>query len=610
MVSDAPSRRQFLGGSLFGSLALLSGCEKSDATGTTPPDCAGPPAARQTGIAAQEANEIDLTSIAQAERVTGVNYTDSERQTIVETLEGQLAELEARRSFRPPLELSPATVYDPRAPGIRYPGPGASKARASTRASVPFSPAPEDIAFASLGQLGAWLRRGKLTSVALTELYLERLTTHGPKLECVVTLMEDQALRAATLADEQLAAGEDLGPLHGIPWGAKDLLDTAGVPTTFGAATHRERMPDGDAAVVANLREAGAVLVAKLSLGALAYGDIWYAGRTNNPWNLDEGSSGSSAGSASATAAGLVGFAIGTETLGSIISPSMRCGTVGLRPTFGRVSRRGAMPLCWSLDKIGPLTRYVEDSALVLAAINGLDDVDPPDPANLDVRFKYDGRTHDPKDLSELRVGYDPRWFEGEDNPERALEREVLEHLKALGATLVEFELEALPYAGLAPILTSEAAAAFEELTLDNRDDLLSWQEPYAWPNLFRLARFIPAVDFIQAQRLRRQARDSLEQRLGAGEFDALISPSFAGELLLLTNFTGHPSLTLRVGFTQQPGRDPVRDEDPQSEAEPELRRVPHGITLWGRLFGEDRLIRIGHALEQRLGVAGERPAL
>jgi Asp-tRNA(Asn)/Glu-tRNA(Gln) amidotransferase A subunit family amidase len=416
-------------------------------------------------------------------------------------------------------------------------------------------------------------------------------------------LTEARARAQAQRADDELARGRYRGPLHGVPWGAKDLLDTAGVPTTFGAEPYRDRVPAGDAAVVSRLDEAGAVLVAKLSLGALAYGDIWHGGRTNNPWNLAEGSSGSSAGSAAAVVAGLVGFAIGTETLGSIVSPCMRTGATGLRPTFGRVSRVGAMPLCWSLDKIGPLARTVEDCALVLAAIGGHD---PRDPSSLDVPLAFDFRA----EVAGLRVGFSPPWFAGAGATE--LDRAVLPALRRLGVETVELSLPDLPYDSLVLILLAESAAAFEELTLSDRDDLLTWQETAAWPNTFRLARFISAVDLVQADRLRRRVMQALDE-VFAG-VDAVVSPSYEGPLLVATNFTGHPSLTLRVGFQELPTRDELTLSDAQRKrtqapsAAGQTHRVPHAITLFGRLFDEGTLCRLGRALEAELSVWAERP--
>jgi Asp-tRNA(Asn)/Glu-tRNA(Gln) amidotransferase A subunit family amidase len=582
-------RRAFLtsslGGSLTASIAALTGCK--------------PPPERSATPDRNASDALTAEHVAAAERLAGVEYTPSERQMIVDSIEDQLSLLEARRTFMPDDDLAPATVYDPRLPGATLPNiPTRVRAGAGDPGRAPSD--PTELAFAPLTSLGHWLRSGAITSVQLTTIYLDRLQRHGPTLECVATLTPELALEQAARADQELRAGKLRGPLHGIPWGAKDLLDTQGIPTTWGARPHAERVPTRDAGVVQRLHAAGAVLVAKLTLGALAYGDIWDGGRTNNPWNPNEGSSGSSAGSAAATAAGLVGFAIGSETLGSIISPSMRTGVCGLRPSFGRVGRYGAMALCWSLDKLGPLCRTVEDTALVLAAINHHD---PRDPSSLDIAFGYDGEAHDLASLAGVRIGYDPGWFEGE---ETALDRDVLDRLRALGAELVEVELDALPYFGLTPILMAEAAAAFEQLTLEDRDELLDWQAPEAWPNTFRLARFIPAVDLIQADRLRRRVLESIEQLYARTNVALLCSPSFAGPLLTVTNFTGHPSLTLRIGFHEAPTR--TIHGAAAEPLDPARHRVPHGITLWGRLFDEATLIRVGRALEAALGVWRERP--
>ncbi|MCA9689199.1 MAG: amidase [Myxococcales bacterium] len=531
--------------------------------------------------------------------MAAVEYTANERQQIVEKAEEHLELLRLRRSFAPDHALAPATVFDPRLPGVTAPGPG--------RVVISSDPGPpprddRDLAFAPITALSRWLRARQVTSAQLTELSLARLAALGPKLQCVVTLTAARARAQAKAADEALARGRARSPLHGIPWGAKDLLDTAGVATTWGAGPSRGRVPVADARVVHLLDQAGAVLVAKLSLGALAYGDQWFGGQTRNPWQPAEGSSGSSAGSAAAVAAGLCGFAIGTETLGSIVSPSMRCGVTGLRPTFGRVSRAGAMALCWSLDKIGPLCRSVEDTLLVLEAIGGHD---PADPASLAAGLSYQTPA-DPLDLRGLTVGYDPAWFASSEDPiaqaQGALDRAALDQLTRLGARLQEISLPPLPYPALLTILQAEAAAAFEDWTLDGRDDQLAWQDLDAWPNTFRLARFIPAIDVIQADRLRRAVMEAMRDVFA--DVDLLVSPSFGGPLLVITNFTGHPSLTLRTGFYESPPRtlfNELRREDA-------ARTVPHGITLWGRLFDEPTLARVGLALERSLAVAGRRP--
>ena len=435
-----------------------------------------------------------------------------------------------------------------------------------------------DIAFAPVTKLAHWVKHHQLTSERLTRIYLERLKQFGPKLECVVTLTQDLALEQARQADREIAAGRYRGPLHGIPWGAKDLFDTAGIPTTWGAAPYRDRVPETDAVVVKKLRQAGAVLVAKLTLGALAYGDVWFGGKTRNPWNPKQGSSGSSAGPAAATAAGLVGFSLGTETYGSIVSPSMRCGTTGLRPTFGRVPRTGAMALSWSMDKVGPITRTVEDASIVLHAIQGRDDGDP---ASIDAPYLYDA-SHP---VRNRRLGFSPAWFKADHAND--IDRDALQAARDLGMNLVEIELPDWPFDSLAALVGIEAAAAFEQLTLTGRDEQLIRQDVNAWPNIFRQARLVSAVDFVQLQRFRRQVMTMMDERFQI--VDAMLSPSFAASMLLITNMTGHPCLVLRAGF--------VHDQ-------------PHGVTLWGRLFEEGALCEIGRALEHRLAVWDRRPEL
>ena len=426
-------------------------------------------------------------------------------------------------------------------------------------------------------QLSRWIESRAITSERLTRIYLDRLRKHGTQLECVITLTDDLALKQAKRADAEIAAGNYRGPLHGIPWGAKDLLDTAGIKTTYGAMPYKDRFAENDAAVVRKLEEAGAVLVAKLTLGALAYGDIWFGGTTKNPFNLQQGSSGSSAGSASATVAGLVGFAIGTETLGSIVSPCMRCGATGLRPTFGRVPRTDAMALCWSLDKIGPICRGVEDTVLVLDAIRG---ADAGDMSSVDRPLAFDAGT----DVSKLRVGYVPGWFEGRGALD--LDRQALEAMKATGATMVPIDLPEMPYGVLMTILECEAASAFEEITFTNSDDTMQWQSPQAWPNTFRSSWFVPANELIQAERFRSQVCAMMRRAMD--DIDVLITPSFAGSILLITNYTGHPALVLRTGFRGN--------------------NRPHGITLVGHLFDEGRLASAGMAIERAMGVAMVRP--
>jgi Asp-tRNA(Asn)/Glu-tRNA(Gln) amidotransferase A subunit family amidase len=455
-----------------------------------------------------------------------------------------------------------------------------------------------DIAFASVAQLSQWIETRQLSSERLTQIYLKRLERFDQKLRCVITPTRKLALEQAKRADAEIAAGKYRGPLHGIPWGAKDLLDTAGIPTTYGAEPFRDRVPTADATVVRRLHEAGAVLVAKLSLGALALNDIWFGGQTMNPWLLEEGSSGSSAGPGAATAAGLVGFSIGSETGGSIVAPSMRCGVTGLRPTYGRVPRTGAMTLCWSLDKLGPMARSVEDTLLVLRAISGPDNQDVACvPSTLD----YDAAAP----ITGLRVGYFPQWMKEATDVDRA----ALETVRKLGATAVEVSIPDWPYDSLNVILFAEAAAAFEELTLSGGLNKLKMQVPDAWPNIFRQSRFLSAVDFVQTDRLRRKV--AIEMARVFSQVDLLLVPSLRDEILVITNATGHPSLTLRAGFVEV---SEARSDWAPDPAKPlpkfnPPRRVPHGVTLIGRLFDEGTIGRVGLALEREFGVAAERPA-
>lgn len=487
----------------------------------------------------QEEPEITQEVLAEAEKLAGLGFTPEEREMMLEALQRNREGYRALREVEIPNDVPPALHFDPMPVGARLPE-GPSVLRPSRPRGLPDPSRPVELAFASVLELGALLRSRELTSEALTRLYLDRLERHGPRLECVVTMMGDQALEQARRADRELDAGRVRGPLHGIPWGAKDLLATRGARTTWGAMPYRDQVLDFDATVVRRLEDAGAVLVAKLTLGALAQGDVWFEGRTRSPWDLEQGSSGSSAGSAASVAAGLVGFALGSETLGSIVSPASRCGTTAIRPTFGRVSRHGAMALSWSMDKLGPFTRYVEDSALVLAAIQGPDGMDS---TVRGVPFAWDGE----RGLDGIRVGVIASAFEGEEE-DRALDREALEVIRSLGVDPVPVELPAdLPLAAMRVILTAEAAAAFDQLTLTRRDALLVRQDEGAWPNSFRTARFIPAVEYIQANRLRTLVMAALDRVLA--DVDVVVTPSFAPNLLLATNLSGHPVVVLPSGF-------------------------------------------------------------
>ena len=520
---------------------------------------------------------ITKRTIEEAEKLAGLTFTDAEREQIVQGVPLPLALYERRRRVTLPNDLAPALRFDPRLPGTEL----ACEERCvrSAEDPGPLPEADEDLAFAPVTKLSRWIERRALTSERLTRLYLERIAKLGPRLECVVTVTAEHALAQARRADAEIAAGRWRGPLHGIPWGAKDLLDTAGIVTTWGATPYRDRVPERDAAVVRRLDEAGAVLVAKLALGELAQGDVWFRGMTRNPWNPAQGSGGSSAGSAAATAAGLVAFSIGSETLGSITNPSMVCGVTGLRPTFGRVPRTGSMVVAWSLDKLGPICRSAEDAALVLAAIHG---ADPGDPASVALPFEFDATAP----VRGLRVGFVRDWFASPFVTDA--ERLALDRLREAGLELAEFELPDLPYESVIVVLQVEAAAAFEELTLTDRDEELRQQQPSAWPNTLRLARLVPAVEYVQMLRIRTRmlevARDLFE------EFDVLVGPGMGSTLAFLTNATGHPSLTLRAGFRED--------------------GTPAAVTLHGRLFDEGRLCRVGIELERRLGVQERRPQL
>jgi len=494
--------------------------------------------------------------------------------------------------------LSPATKWNPVLPGLTSGPPGDRFVRNNIDPG-PLPSKEEDIAFASVAKLSRWIEQRKLTSERLTNIYLKRIEQFDPKLRCIITLTRDLALSQAKQADAEIAAGKYRGPLHGIPWGSKDLLDTAGIPTTYGAEPYRGRIPKDDAVVVKRLHAAGAVLLAKLSLGALALNDIWFGGQTMNPWLLDEGSSGSSAGPGAATAAGLVAFAMGSETGGSIVGPSMRCGLTGLRPTYGRVPRTGAMTLCWSLDKLGPMTRYVEDAMLVLHAISG---PDTGDLASVPSHLDFDAGAS----VRGLRVGYIPAWMK--ENPATDIDRAALETVKKIGMVPVEVSIPDWPYDSLDLILFAEAAAAFEELTLSGKLDQLKVQVPDAWPNVFRQSRFLSAVDFVQTDRFRRKVAQEMARVFS--EIDVLLVPSLRDEMLTITNFTGHPSLTFRAGFIEVSEARSDWAPDPKHPL-PKFsppRRVPHGITLIGRLFDEGGVARAGIALERAFGVAGERP--
>ena len=521
----------------------------------------------------------DLTPehIQHAEQLIDLTFTDAERALMLEGLESLRQHYQSLRTVALPNDLFPAIRFDPEILGGKEPP---IYPPAVEPAEPPLAPptTSDDLAFWSVSDLGRWLRQGEITSVELTTMYLERLKQYDPQLHCVVTLTEERALEKAQQADKALQAGEDYGPLHGIPWGAKDLLAVRGYPTTWGATPYKDQIIDEDAAVVERLDAAGAVLVAKLSMGALAWGDVWFGGTTRTPWDLNEGASGSSAGSGAATAAGLVGFSIGTETWGSIVSPATRNGVTGLRPTFGRVSRHGAMALSWTMDKIGPMCRSARDCALVFAAIHGADDRDP---TTVDKPFPW------PPDvpLHQLRVGYLAADFE-KDYRGNEQDRMALQVFREMGIALVPIELPDYPIEALQFILFVEAAAAFDELTRSNRDDLLVRQVKDAWPNFFRLSRLVPAVEYIQANRVRTLLLAAMDDLFS--QVDLYIAPSLEGNNLLLTNLTGHPSLTLPTGLAED--------------------GLPTTVSLIGRLYDEATILALGQAFQEHTEFHRLRP--
>jgi Asp-tRNA(Asn)/Glu-tRNA(Gln) amidotransferase A subunit family amidase len=590
------SRRQFLS---HASLTVLGAAiaSRSSAQSDQEPTPGAPPA---FGTAPPVGPEVSSATFAEAEKLVRVEMTEAERTQAAGNWRSAMAPLYERRTGPHKVELEPTlapySLWNPILPGEK-PAPVRDQFIWSKAEPGPLPASDEDIAFSPVTRLARWIEKRQLTSERLTQIYLARLKKFNPVLRCVITLTEDLALKQARQADQEIAAGKYRGPLHGIPWGGKDLLDTAGIPTTYGAEPFRNRVPADDAAVVKRLREAGAVLVAKLSLGALALNDIWFGGQTMNPWLPEEGASGSSAGPGAATSAGLVGFAVGSETGGSIVAPSMRCGVTGLRPTYGRVPRTGAMTLCWSLDKLGPMTRYVEDAMLVLHAISG------PDPGDLNsVPSKLDYDVNVP--VKGLRVGYFPAWMRAATD----VDRTALETVRKIGMVPVEASIPDWSYDSLDVILFAESAAAFEEITLNHQIDQLRVQVPDAWPNTFRQSRFLSAVDFVQSDRMRRKVAKEMARVFA--DVDLLLVPSLRDEMLTITNFTGHPSLTLRAGFVQV---SEARSDWAPDPAHPlpkfsPPRRVPHGVTLIGRLFDEGTLGRAGLALERSFAVMDQRP--
>jgi Asp-tRNA(Asn)/Glu-tRNA(Gln) amidotransferase A subunit family amidase len=503
---------------------------------------------------------ITKENIENAEKIIGLEFTDAERDSMLSSLDSQFVNYKHIREIELNNSIPPAILFNPIPVGFKFP----KEQKPIKFRDYPYTKLPDDLndlAFYTIGELAELIRTKQITSTVLTKFFLERLKKYDPTLHCVITLTEERALKQAKLMDEEIVAGKYRGMLHGIPFGVKDLLATKDYKTTWGAMPFKDQMIDEDATVIKKLEEAGAVLCAKLTMGALAWGDVWFGGMTRNPWDTTNGSSGSSAGSASSVSAGLLPFAIGTETWGSIVSPSTACGTTGLRPTYGRVSRTGAMALSWSMDKIGPICRSAEDLVIVFDAIKGTDGIDQ---TLYDIPFNYQPQI----DFGKMKIGYlksdfDKRYdFHSQDSV-------ALVKLKELGTELIPIELPELPVNDLAIILSAEAGAAFDELTRSNKDDLLVRQIKDSWPNVFRASRFIPAVEYINANRIRFIIIQQMEKIMS--QIDLFVAPSWEGNSSLLTNLTGHPCVVLPNGFSKD--------------------GTPTSITFIGRLFDEGRLI-------------------
>ena len=570
----------------FDRRAFLEYCSAAGLGGTLFPGALVAEAERQS-----DDEPITPETIRAAEQVAGLEFDEEEREMLVEDLNDRLGEFEAMRSVELENETPPAFVFDPCVSGA-VPPDGPDRLDWAPPAAPGRPASDEDLAFAGIGTLAALLRSGDVTSVELTRLALRRLRRYDDELNAVVTLTEERAVRRARRADEALASGNARSPLHGIPYGAKDLLAVEGYETTWGAAPFKNQdLGATTAAVIERLDEAGAVLVAKLSLGALAWGDVWFGGTTKNPWNLDQGSSGSSAGPGAAVSAGLVPFAIGSETLGSIVSPSTRTGVTGHRPTFGTVSRYGAMALSWTMDKLGPMARSAEDCALVYHAICG---DDPRDRSTVEAPFRYDAD----RDVQNSRVGVLEGAFDSDyDDAQKEADQEALGVLRSdLG---LEMEPVAwpddLPVGPLLMILNAEAATAFDRLTRSGRDDELTRQTKDAWPHVFRSARFIPAVEYLRANRIR--TRLAQEAARVTQDLDAIVAPSFAGHTLALTNLTGHPAVVVPNDFR-------AAEDGPDGSP----RRQPGSLTFVGGLYRDAGPLRLAEAYQQATGFDEERP--
>lgn len=523
---------------------------------------------------------VTRDAVRGSEGLIGLDFSDEKIAMMLPGLKEQLANYKALRDIPLSNAVPPAITFNPLPVGFKF-ETRQCKFKASPQPSVKRPQNPDDLAFYSVGELAALIKSRQITSEDLTKFYLERLKRIGPKLECVVTLTENLALEQARRADREIAAGRYRGPLHGIPYGAKDLLAVKGIPTTWGTAAYTNQVFDFDATVIRKLEQAGAVLVAKTTLGELAMGDVWFGGMTRNPWNLNQGSSGSSAGSSAGVAAGLFAFAIGSETYGSIVSPCDRCGATGLRPSYGRVSRTGAMTLSWSMDKLGPICRTVEDCALVFSAIHGRDGVDQ---TLYDAPFNYAYNTS----LKKLRIGFLQADFADEKGERKTHNETSLAQLRELGAKLIPVELPKYPLGKISFLLSTEGAAAFDELTLNGWDDLLKQQSAESWPNTFRKKRFVPAVEYLRAQRIRYlliQDTAKVFERV-----EVIVAPSQSGSSLLLGNLTGNPCVVVPNGFS--------------------TNGTPTSICFIGKLFGEAQALEAAKRYQDSTDFHQQHPPL
>ena len=533
------------------------------------------------GFITQKAEEekISIALVKAAQKIIGIDFTDVEIDSMLTDLDGQRANYAALRKLNIPNSVSPALNFNPLPVGYEFPDKS-NYFKVNSINTTKLPAVKDDLAFYTIVQLADLIRTKQISSVELTKFFIERIKKHDSNLKFAVTITEERAMAHAKKADAEIAAGKYKGLLHGIPFGAKDLLAAKGYKTTWGSVPYKDQVLDIDATAITKLEDAGAILIAKMTLGELAMGDVWFGGKTKNPWNLNRGSSGSSAGSASAVAAGCMPFAIGSETLGSIVSPSSECGTTGLRPSFGRVSKYGAMALSWSMDKLGPITRSVEDCAIVFNAIQGADSKDL---SLISAPFNYSSPQG--ASLKGMRIGFIKSEFNRK-YANSANDSLSLKKIKDMGAELVEIELPVLPYRDMLIILGAESGAAFEDLTLSNRDDLMVKQDKNAWPSGFRSSHFIPAIEYIQANRARAILIEELNKKMKG--LDAFIAPAF-GQNLVATNLSGHPCVVLPNGFRNG---------------------LPTSITFTGQLFGEGKLLKIAEAYQRADDFHKKQPSL